>query len=282
MILMVRGLVGLEVRMHMNEMIVEKLKNIECCNNVKILMACEAGGRAWGWAGPDSDYDVRFVYVSPVDHYLCLQKFPDTIECQIGNNVTITGWDLQKYLKLLRNGNPSIFEWYASPIKYAHDISWSCVDRVIHDYFNPKVMLQAYAATINNNLRKRLVREVSDDMDSVSISRYFLSFRLFLACCYSTKRKNQELLYRIPPASIDALLTDGGSTSEYTEKIKRWLGLRRAGEIGKYISYDATMNSYLTWAIRAIYAEIETMKNIDKKDWYELNELFLKVVHGDA
>ena len=47
----------------MREIILEELRKIEEQENVKIIMAIESGSRAWGFALPDSDYDVRFIYV---------------------------------------------------------------------------------------------------------------------------------------------------------------------------------------------------------------------------
>lgn len=47
----------------MTEIIQEKLIEIEQKENVRILMAVESGSRAWGFASPDSDYDVRFLYI---------------------------------------------------------------------------------------------------------------------------------------------------------------------------------------------------------------------------
>ena len=49
----------------MRETILNKLNEMESRENVRILLAVESGSRAWGFASPDSDYDVRFVYVHP-------------------------------------------------------------------------------------------------------------------------------------------------------------------------------------------------------------------------
>ena len=49
--------------MTIEDKIKNKLKEIEEKENIRILFAVESGSRAWGFASPDSDYDVRFVYV---------------------------------------------------------------------------------------------------------------------------------------------------------------------------------------------------------------------------
>ncbi len=51
-----------------------RLRQIEHEERVKILYACESGSRCWGFASPDSDYDVRFIYVRPLDDYLSITE----------------------------------------------------------------------------------------------------------------------------------------------------------------------------------------------------------------
>ena len=65
--------------------IVQALDEIEAQHCVKVLFACESGSRGWGFASPDSDYDVRFVYVNRLSWYLrccsarCARAKPNTV-----------------------------------------------------------------------------------------------------------------------------------------------------------------------------------------------------------
>lgn len=52
----------------MRDTILNELRKIQSQENVKIIMAIESGSRAWGFASPDSDYDVRFIYVRKEEH----------------------------------------------------------------------------------------------------------------------------------------------------------------------------------------------------------------------
>ena len=60
-------------------MILNKISEIQQKENITILHAVESGSRAWGFASPDSDYDVRFIYVRNKNDYLRLEKMRDVI-----------------------------------------------------------------------------------------------------------------------------------------------------------------------------------------------------------
>ena len=102
----------------MRRKIQEQIRRIEESENIKILLAVESGSRAWGFASPDSDYDVRFVYIRRPEDYLRLDAVRDVIELPIDDVLDINGWDLQKTLRLLYKSNPILFEWFSSPIVY--------------------------------------------------------------------------------------------------------------------------------------------------------------------
>lgn len=71
----------------------EKLREIETQEQVNVLYAVESGSRAWGVESPDSDYDVRFIYVRPKKDYLSIREKRDVIEWQLDEVLDINGWD---------------------------------------------------------------------------------------------------------------------------------------------------------------------------------------------
>ena len=80
----------------------QKLKKKKKKENIKILLAVESGSRAWGFASPDSDYDVRFIYVRDNKDYLRINEIRDVIEWQLDDTLDINGWDIKKTLILLK------------------------------------------------------------------------------------------------------------------------------------------------------------------------------------
>ena len=86
-----------------------KLQEMEEKENIRILLAVESGSRAWGFASPDSDYDVRFIYVRKKEDYLRLDERRDVVEGQLDDVFDINGWDVKKALRLLYKSNPTVF-----------------------------------------------------------------------------------------------------------------------------------------------------------------------------
>ena len=98
-----------------------RLLVIEAEHGVRVLYACESGSRGWGFASPDSDYDVRFIYAHPLPWYLRVAAERDVIELPISGDLDINGWELRKALGLLKKGNATLIEWLGSPIVYRAD-----------------------------------------------------------------------------------------------------------------------------------------------------------------
>jgi len=103
----------------MRERVLEELNRIERHHNVRILLAVESGSRAWGFASPDSDYDVRYIYAHDRDWYLSVFEHRDVIEEMLSDRLDINGWDLRKSLRLFSKCNLALNEWLGSPIIYS-------------------------------------------------------------------------------------------------------------------------------------------------------------------
>lgn len=160
----------------MNETIQAELAKIEKAENIRILHCVESGSRAWGFASPDSDYDVRFIYIRNPEFYLRLDKTRDVIEWRLDDILDINGWDLQKALRLLHTSNPTLFEWNQSPIVYKTTPEWGKVREIINSYFLSKSGVHHYLSTATGNYREYLKGE------DVKLKKYFYVLRPLLAC----------------------------------------------------------------------------------------------------
>uniref|UniRef100_UPI000B2CF9EC nucleotidyltransferase domain-containing protein n=1 Tax=Clostridium sp. NkU-1 TaxID=1095009 RepID=UPI000B2CF9EC len=156
----------------------QKLLEIEKNENVIVLHAVESGSRAWGFASPDSDYDVRFIYVRRKEDYLKLNEPRDVIEWQLDEVLDINGWDLKKVLKQFYRGNATLFEWSKSPIVYKTTELWKQIYDEAKSYFSMKVAAYHYYGTANSTYRQYLQE------DSVKYKKYFYALRPLLAGKY--------------------------------------------------------------------------------------------------
>ena len=99
--------------------ILDALRTEEEARGVRILFAAESGSRAWGFASPDSDWDVRVIYVHPIEWYLRIAEKPrDTFEAMLPGDLDVSAWELRKALRLFAKGNVPLFEWLGSPLVY--------------------------------------------------------------------------------------------------------------------------------------------------------------------
>ena len=174
--------------------ILKKLEEVEKENNITILYACESGSRAWGFESPDSDYDIRFIYVNKLDYYLSILPQKDTIEIT-EDPLDFAGWDLKKALFLLRKSNPSIIEWLNSPIIYKKDKEFfQKIKELANLSFNPKAMMYHYLSMAKTNYRTYL------KTDQVKIKKYFYVIRPILSLIWIDKNKI------VPPIEFEELL----------------------------------------------------------------------------
>lgn len=149
---------------------------------VRVLLAVESGSRAWGFPSPDSDYDVRFVYVRRLDDYLRLEKERDQLDWTPDERMDLVGWDLSKFLRLMRRSNPSVFEWLASPCVYGELPEFARVREVAEECYDPLAIARHYLGMATSTAHRHLSSE------EVLPKKYLYVVRSLLAARWALSR----------------------------------------------------------------------------------------------
>lgn len=172
-----------------------RLREVERKHGVEVLFAIESGSRAWGFASPDSDYDVRFVYRHPREWYLALREGRDVIECGIDEHeVDLAGWDLRKALRLLLKWNPALHEWLVSPITYRQAGCCRAEMLVLYDTHADLRAIGHHYLGIASGEWKRM-----EDDEDVRLKKYFYVIRPLMALHWLRTRAS------VPPMNFAAL-----------------------------------------------------------------------------
>jgi uncharacterized protein len=204
----------------MRATIVSCLREIEAQHDVKVIFACESGSRGWGFASPDSDYDVRFVYVNRLDWYLTVEPGRNVIEQPISGELDVNGWDLRKALKLLRASNPVLLEWLRSPIVYRQDLPLASRLRELAErHLSFDRAYYHYVSMAKKNCREHLLGE------TVRYKKYLYVLRPLLAARWIREGRGA------PPMVFAQLAQATLDDAALIDEISRLLEVKmRAGE----------------------------------------------------
>lgn len=179
----------------MNARIVAELERIQSEHQVRVLLAVESGSRAWGFASPDSDYDVRFIYAHPADWYISIAEPRDVIEEMLPGDLDVSGWDLRKTLRLFAKCNLALNEWIGSPITYAEVPEFRReLGDLLPMFFNPIAGMNHYC-----NMAERALADNYAD-GKIGIKKLFYVLRPLYACRWIEHLQTQ------PPTELDELL----------------------------------------------------------------------------
>jgi len=234
---------------------------------ITCLHAIESGSRAWGFASPDSDYDVRLLYCHAPEWYLRLFEGKDTFEFIQEDLLTVPfdigGWDIKKALQLIYKSNAVIFEWLHSPIVYRQQTEAMEILQNISDaYFQPIAVLHHYrgmAKTASTGL---------DLNEPVKIKKLFYLLRALLAA-------NWTITQQTPPPVIMAEMF-GLIHSEAQREIIQLIDLKSHCAEGHKISISPLLLQTINKLWHSI-GEAE-LTPLDTPNTDSLNDFFRQVV----
>jgi predicted nucleotidyltransferase len=219
----------------MNDRIVEELARIERQYDVRVLLAVESGSRAWGFASPDSDYDVRFVYAHRPDWYLSVFEQRDVIEEMLPGDLDVSGWDLRKTLRLFSKCNLALNEWLGSPLIYCEVAEFRAqLSTLIPQFFNPIAAIHHYRSMAEGSFNENFIE------GQIGIKKLFYVLRPLLACRWIEKSRAQ------PPTKFSQLVDAEWVGSEE----RRWIGELLRTKAGAAERQQIALDSQRAAAIR--------------------------------
>lgn len=235
--------------------------------NVKILFACETGSRAWGFPSPDSDYDVRFIYMHKRDWYLSLSQHKETIEYMYGD-LDITGWDLRKSLQLLKKSNAPLIERFQSPITYYADKNFKeDFKDLIQEYYSPTAVFFHHYS-----LAKKFWMELTGN-EEVRLKSFFYLIRSMLSCHWIVRHRS------VLPMDIEGLMSIiDAKERDYLREL-----IRLKAKVGQ--RYLHRPDNKLSGWMEELWKLLDCSKNslgVSKADNTALTKFFLKMVNTNA
>lgn len=246
----------------MNILVPRKLIEVEEQYNVEILWAVESGSRAWGFASPDSDFDVRFIYKRKPADYLKLNPGRDVIELPLDETWDVNGWDLDKTLILLQKSNPTLFEWLNSPIVYRGTGFRERITPLMDECFSEAKMLYHYLNTARQNIKIFL------QGDTVKPKKYFYAIRPILACIWVRK-------YHCAPPVLFADLAEKVLPCEQKPAVEKLLDLKMNAPEKTEIPPISEINQFLDEKVAEIDDYLSIVRGVRGSDWTNLNRFFL-------
>ena len=251
--------------MEIRNEILKKLSASESDHSIKILHAVESGSRAWGFASPDSDYDVRFIYAHDMKWYLKLEDTRDVMELELNDVYDINGWDIQKLFRLMHSSNPTVFEWVHSPIVYTTHPIIAEITPQIDSFFSCKAGLYHYFNTAKANYKSYI-----DNKQKVKLKKYFYVLRPLMACDWILTHRTP------PPVLFDSLLNEMEPDDELFIAIQDLISRKQTAIEAEMIERISVLEDYIASEISSIKVSADMMKDDKNNDWELLNTLFLR------
>ena len=114
-----------------------------------LLMQCVSGSRAYGLDTPESDTDIRGVFVLPEEEYLGLTRAE-----QVNDETNdVTFYEIGRYVELLLKNNPNTFEILAAPaecVRYKDPL----FDLLAPEIFISKLCRNTFAGYARDQIKK--------------------------------------------------------------------------------------------------------------------------------
>ena len=229
----------------MKQKIIKLCKEIEKEENIKILFCVESGSRSWDMASKNSDYDIRFVYVRPLEDYIAIDKRAEVINHAFDKDmnpmkpegclIDMVGFDIFKFTKMLSSSNPTVIEWLRSEILYYGERN-----KVFTEYAEKsfkKISLYFHYKSMCKNNYLKYIRSG----DKVTYKRYLYAMRGLVNAKFIV---NAGML---PPISFPHTLNASWEfiDNNIIHTLKEIIGLKKEGEEKDIVQNMVKIDNYI-------------------------------------
>jgi predicted nucleotidyltransferase len=201
------------------------LTRIEANHGVRIVYAVESGSRAWGFASPDSDYDIRFIFIRSAESYVSVHEGLESIDLPLEGELDTGGWDIRKAGRLLGKSNSALVEWLHSPIIYRNENGfrerWQSMAREI---FSPRASSDHYRGLAKQMVLGKLRSETVRAKDYLYALRAVLAAK-WIAETHSIPPVPFAELFGTAPTAVRSLipnLLEQKSRTAESERMERF------------------------------------------------------------
>lgn len=232
--------------------------------DAKPLIIVETGSFAQGYAAKDSDHDIKTVYVRPKLDYLTLWPPRDNFE-SISNTdgIDISGWDIAKFLKLMRNSNPQTFDWLHSPLTYFETDIIDKLRALARKSFSQKTLANHYLG-ITKSKKQRITGK-------------HIPIKSYLTLIINTASLDYVLEHNEPaPIQLPVLLDYG--PYDVREVTKNLLTRRRAFGRDAITERKPVLDDFVNSMIRKASQQISKIPVNMPPDTSVYDSLFLQIV----
>ncbi|WP_316839205.1 nucleotidyltransferase domain-containing protein [Pedobacter gandavensis] len=248
----------------MKTRILNQLQEIEEKHQLRILYACESGSRGWQFPSPDSDFDVRFIYIRPADFYLSVAETQDHLGFPINDELDIYGWDLKKVLQLMGKSNTTPFEWLQSPIVYREVAGFRSELWALCQYFFSQRKNTHHYLGIGKTAMSTM-----NDNNEISIKKLFYVLRPLLSAKWCLEKNRIAAMTIAPLAEL--------MPQNLQEMVQGLVIFKRTAVEALPVEIDKDLKN---WIEREFEFCSQAVKEIEKTkfDFSLLDAFFLKMI----
>lgn len=134
----------------MHEDIDVYLEKLEYELDIEILGAWGTGSRARGLHTDESDYDISICFTQPRKNYIVTNDYIESIsgpasnfiQDQVDSDIPIDlvefeGWDVKRFVELIKQSNQNPFDCFASHIRYRQHPAFNMMGEYCNEHLHP-------------------------------------------------------------------------------------------------------------------------------------------------